>query len=108
VEAGADFRSLNSYGCNAAQWAAQTDDLAMCAWLQSVGLDLTLLNHNGHSALPPPSPTTVRAAHSLADGGAFAQGCGEAGSRSPALSLSSRSLSPSHARTHQAHCTRRR
>jgi len=50
-EAGADFRSLNRYGCNAGQWAAQTDDVAMCAWLRRVGLDLKLLNHNGHSCL---------------------------------------------------------
>ena len=36
------------------QWGAQSDvseNSDMCRWLQSVGLDLTLLNHNGHSAV---------------------------------------------------------
>lgn len=52
-EAGADLHAQNSYGCNAVQWAAQTasDDLRMAKWLLHKGLDLTLLNHNGHSAV---------------------------------------------------------
>ena len=59
----ADVHARNSYGCNAVQWGAQSDvseNSDMCRWLQSVGLDLTLLNHNGHSAVhkanPNPSP----------------------------------------------------
>lgn len=35
-EAGADLHVINSFGCNAIQWAAQsdaTDDLVMCRWL---------------------------------------------------------------------------
>ena len=50
----ADVHACNSYGCNAVQWAAQSDlseGCDMCRWLQSVGLDLALLNHNGHSAV---------------------------------------------------------
>jgi ankyrin repeat protein len=50
----ADVHARNSYGCNAVQWGAQSDvseNSDVCRWLQSVGLDLTLLNHNGHSAV---------------------------------------------------------
>jgi ankyrin repeat protein len=52
-EAGADLHAQNSFGCNAIQWAAQTasDDLKMSKWLLVAGLDLTLLNRNGHSAV---------------------------------------------------------
>jgi ankyrin repeat protein len=52
-KAGADLHSINNYGCNAIQWAAQSDggDLRMCQWLRERGLDLKLLNRNGHSAL---------------------------------------------------------
>lgn len=54
-EAGADLHSTNTFGCNAVQWAAQTDSpaggLPMCRWLLKRGLDLTLLNRNGHSAM---------------------------------------------------------
>jgi ankyrin repeat protein len=46
-----DWRALNSFGCNAAQWAAQSGDVAMCDWLNILGLDMTLLNNNGHSAV---------------------------------------------------------
>lgn len=48
---GCDFASTNSFGCNAIQWAAQTDDLAMCRWLSAIGLDVRVVNSNGHSAL---------------------------------------------------------
>lgn len=52
-EAGADLHATNAYGCNAIQWAAQSDtgELKMCQWLRDRGLDLHLLNRNGHSAL---------------------------------------------------------
>lgn len=50
-EAGCDCRSVNSFGCNAVQWCAQTGDLAMLQFVRGVGLDLGLLNNNGHSAL---------------------------------------------------------
>ena len=52
-EAGADLHAQNSFGCNAFQWAAQTasDDLKMAKWLLVAGLDPTLLNRNGHSAV---------------------------------------------------------
>jgi ankyrin repeat protein len=49
--AGADVASENEFGCNAIQWAAQTDDVGMCRWLAGLGLDLSIINHNGHSAL---------------------------------------------------------
>jgi len=52
-EAGADLHAMNGYGCNAIQWAAQSDGgaLLVCRWLRERGLDLKLLNRNGHSAL---------------------------------------------------------
>ena len=53
-EAGAALHALNSFGCNAFQWAAQsasTEAVAVCRWLHGRGLDATLLNCNGHSAL---------------------------------------------------------
>jgi hypothetical protein len=51
VDAGADWSTLNSFGCNAVQWSAQAGDVATCQYLRDLGLDLTLLNNNGHSAL---------------------------------------------------------
>ncbi len=53
-ELGADVHARNSYGCNAVQWAAQCaagDDETMCRWLVERGVDMALLNGNGHSAL---------------------------------------------------------
>ena len=53
-EAKADLHATNSYGCNAVQWAAQAEParaVEVCRWLQSRGLDLKLLNRNGHSAV---------------------------------------------------------
>ena len=53
-EAGADLHAINEFGCNAIQWAAQsdlTDGLLMCRWLQTRSLDIGLLNHNQHSAV---------------------------------------------------------
>lgn len=49
--ASCDWRALNAFGCNAAQWAAQSGDVRMCQWLARLGLDMTLLNNNGHSAV---------------------------------------------------------
>jgi ankyrin repeat protein len=49
--AGCDLHALNLYGCNASQWAAQSGDIAMLAWLLQRGLDVGIINHNGHSAL---------------------------------------------------------
>ena len=54
--AGADLHARNSFGCNAMQWAAQpadgrADAFPMCRWLRDRGLDLAVLNHNGHSAV---------------------------------------------------------
>lgn len=54
LEANADLHAVNSYGCNAIQWAAQTDTsdgLLACRWLRVRGLDVGVLNTNGHSAL---------------------------------------------------------
>ena len=50
----ADLHSRNAYGCNAIQWAAQSDGsdgLVVCRWLLGKGLDVGVLNCNGHSAL---------------------------------------------------------
>jgi hypothetical protein len=50
-QAACDFAKLNEFGCNAIQWAAQASNLEMCRWLAALGLDLTIINNNGHSAL---------------------------------------------------------
>lgn len=50
-QAACDWASLNDFGCNAIQWAAQTDDLDMCRWLAALGLDVAVVNNNGHSAV---------------------------------------------------------
>lgn len=50
-EAGCSLAHCNSFGCNAMQWAAQTDSLDMCRWLAASGLDIGVINNNGHSAL---------------------------------------------------------
>jgi hypothetical protein len=46
-----DLHKLNSYGCNASQWGALNGDVAMLSLLQGYGLNLGLLNLNGHSAI---------------------------------------------------------
>jgi len=54
LSAAADLHSRNAYGCNAIQWASQTDSsdgLRVCRWLLDQGLDVGVLNCNGHSAL---------------------------------------------------------
>lgn len=48
---GVNLHALNSYGCNASQWAAQAGDVRMLSWLAQRGLDLKIVNRNGHSAL---------------------------------------------------------
>ncbi|KAK3265768.1 hypothetical protein CYMTET_25576 [Cymbomonas tetramitiformis] len=50
-EANCDWRALNIYGCNAGQWAAMAGDIQMFEWLYDLGLDMSLLNTNGHSCL---------------------------------------------------------
>ena len=50
-EAGCDLAHCNSFGCNAVQWAAQTDNLGMCRWLAAAGVHVSIINNNGHSAL---------------------------------------------------------
>ena len=46
-----DLHKLNSYGCNASQWGALNGDVEMLILLQSYGLNLGILNLNGHSAI---------------------------------------------------------
>ncbi len=46
-----DLHKLNAFGCNASQWGALNGDVNMLKLLQAYGLDLGLLNHNGHSAI---------------------------------------------------------
>ena len=46
--------SPSPLGCNAFQWAAQSpspEAVQVCRWLHGRGLDATLLNCNGHSAV---------------------------------------------------------
>ncbi len=51
-ESGADIHSTNKFGCNALLWSVQgvcSSDIL--TWLLQSGLDLSLINMNGHSAL---------------------------------------------------------
>ena len=49
---GCNTNSINSYGCNAALWAAQgNSDLATIQWLQEQGCEMTKVNNNGHGVL---------------------------------------------------------
>lgn len=52
-DAKCDVHATNAFGCNASQWAAQraTGSVEMCAYLRDVGVDLTVANRNGHSAV---------------------------------------------------------
>eukprot|EP01050_Picozoa_sp_SAG11_P024275 SAG11_NODE_5120_length_1658_cov_1.313663_1_plen_461_part_10 len=61
-EAGADWRATNGFGCNAVQWAALSGSVRMCQWLSARGLDMGLLNRNGHSALHKAAVKGQRAA----------------------------------------------
>ena len=53
AQSGANVHAINSYGCNATQWAAQVKGggTAPCEWLRSRGVTLGLNNYNGHSAI---------------------------------------------------------
>ena len=47
LSAAADLHSRNAYGCNAIQWASQTDSsdgLRVCRWLLDQGLDVSELH----------------------------------------------------------------
>ncbi len=46
-----DVNALNSFGCNASQWCAMNGSVPLVQYLVSKGLDVTLLNKNGHSVL---------------------------------------------------------
>ena len=51
--ANADIHTMNSFGCNASQWAAQRryNAIPMFLYLQNTGVDIKIKNKNGHSAL---------------------------------------------------------
>ena len=52
VQAKANVKHLNSYGCNAALWAAQGEGTAQTMeWLESVGCPTFLVNNAGHGVL---------------------------------------------------------
>ena len=44
-------RATNAFGCNAFHWAALQNDVATCVFLHRLGVDATVLNHQGHSAV---------------------------------------------------------
>ena len=44
-------RATNAFGCNAFHWAALQNDVAMCAFLHRLGVDATVRNHQGHTAV---------------------------------------------------------
>lgn len=50
---GANTAKLNSYGCNAVLWSAQstTSGLMSLQWLQDIGSDMMIVNSNGHGML---------------------------------------------------------
>ena len=48
---GCEVGARNDFGCNAIQWCVQTGDVPMCELLVALGLDITISNKNGHSAL---------------------------------------------------------
>ena len=50
---GADVRKVNSFGCNAVLWSAQSviSGLESLQWLKAIGLDVGLINSNGHGML---------------------------------------------------------
>lgn len=52
-EKGADIGKVNSFGCNAVLWSAQsaTSGLEALQWLKLIGLDAGLINFNGHGML---------------------------------------------------------
>jgi hypothetical protein len=50
-ELGCDVNQLNSHGCNASQWCAMNGEMGILRYLHERHLDVTLVNHNGHSAL---------------------------------------------------------
>jgi hypothetical protein len=49
-EKGADVNSVNSFGCNAVLWAAQSNRMGLhiIQFLEEIGCDLELINSNGH------------------------------------------------------------
>lgn len=46
-----DINRCNSFGCNASQWIAMQGDVLLAQYLRDSGLDILLINHNGHSVL---------------------------------------------------------
>ena len=50
-EAGCDPHASNSYGCNAAMWAAQAGELEVCRYLRSLGVAFDLRNATAQGTL---------------------------------------------------------
>lgn len=50
-ESHSNVNKKNGHGCNASQWAALSGDINMLVYLKEKGLDLTILNANGRSAV---------------------------------------------------------
>jgi ankyrin repeat protein len=46
-----DVHALNYFGCGAAFWAAASGNVATCQWLYDLGIDFTLVNDAGHTAV---------------------------------------------------------
>ena len=46
-----DIHGLNYFGCGAAFWAAASGNVATCTWLLSQGIDFSLINDAGHTAV---------------------------------------------------------
>ena len=50
-ESNSDINRKNSHGCNASQWAALSGNLDIIIYLKKQGLNLSIINSNGRSAL---------------------------------------------------------
>ena len=50
-ESGSNVNKKNTHGCNASQWAALNGDIKLLCYLKERGLDLTVINSNGRSAV---------------------------------------------------------
>ena len=46
-----DLHILNSFGCNTSQWCAINGSIPLMKFFLQRGLDFTILNKNGHSAI---------------------------------------------------------
>ena len=49
--ANCEINKLNKFGCNASQWCALNGSVPLVKYMTKMGLDVGILNKNGHSVL---------------------------------------------------------